>query len=123
MCEFCKRFDFSTAKTEVDKHGARLLTGICNTKFSEDEQFNFCSVCGRRLKDNVADMKWTSLKEAYPPKDTYVLVYKGDFIGDMMDVFCYEGGDTWKDCYGYSSTTEGEGITHWMPLPEPPQEI
>ena len=49
MCEFCKRFDFSTAKTEIDKHGARLLTGICNTKFPETEQFNFCPVCGAVL--------------------------------------------------------------------------
>lgn len=49
MCEFCKRFDFSTAKTEIDKHGARLLTGICNTKFSKEEQFNFCPVCGKQL--------------------------------------------------------------------------
>ena len=67
--------------------------------------------------------KWTSLKEAYPPKDSYVLAYKGDFIGDMMDVFYYEGGDTWEDSYGYYQTTEGEGITHWIPLPEPPKEI
>lgn len=53
MCEFCKRFDFSTAKTEVDKHGARLLTGICNTRFSEKEQFNFCPVCGRVLVKDI----------------------------------------------------------------------
>ena len=58
MCEFCKKFDFSTAKTEVDKHGARLLTGICNTKFSENEQFNYCPVCGRILiKDSFLEDK------------------------------------------------------------------
>lgn len=51
MCEFCKKFDFSTAKAEVDKYGARLLTGICNTKFGEDGQFNFCPVCGEKIKD------------------------------------------------------------------------
>lgn len=45
MCEFCKRFDFSTAK----QYGARLLTGICNTKFPEADQFNFCPVCGAVL--------------------------------------------------------------------------
>ena len=49
MCEFCKRFDFSTAKTEIDKYGARLITGICNTKFPEADQFNFCPVCGAIL--------------------------------------------------------------------------
>lgn len=49
MCEFCNKFDFSTAKVEIDKYGARLLTGISNTKLPEVDQFNFCPVCGMIL--------------------------------------------------------------------------
>lgn len=52
-CEFCKRFDFSTAKIEVDKYSARILLALCNTKFDKDEQFNFCPKCGQKLsKEN-----------------------------------------------------------------------
>lgn len=49
MCEFCEKFDFSGAKVEVDNHGARILLALCNTKFSEEEQFQYCPVCGRKL--------------------------------------------------------------------------
>jgi Zn finger protein HypA/HybF involved in hydrogenase expression len=49
-CEFCERFDFSTAKIEVDKYSARILLTLCNTKFSKEEQFNFCPVCGRDMR-------------------------------------------------------------------------
>lgn len=135
MCEFCKRFDFSTAKTEVDKHGARLLTGICNTKFSENEQFNFCPVCGRRLKDNVVDMKWISIKEKLPPLNQDVLVYycgKKDWNKDLdgmaiSDRYIFritsssEGWETWRNPFEYFGSNYE--ITHWMPLPEPPKEV
>lgn len=67
-------------------------------------------------------MKWISLKEKYPPKNSCVLVYEGAFIGHMMDVFYYNGGGIWEDSYGHCQTTEGEGVTHWMPLPKPPKE-
>ncbi len=49
-CEFCKRFDFSTAKIEVDKYSARILLALCNTKFNKEEQFNFCPNCGQAIK-------------------------------------------------------------------------
>ena len=48
-CEFCERFDFSTAKIEIDKYSARILLALCNTKFDKKEQFNFCPKCGGRL--------------------------------------------------------------------------
>ena len=50
MCEFCKKFDFATATTEVAKYGANILLALCNTKFAKKEQFNFCKVCGRDLR-------------------------------------------------------------------------
>ena len=54
-CEFCEKFDFATARTEVTKYGANILLTLCNTKFDKEEQFNFCPVCGRNLKDEVSD--------------------------------------------------------------------
>ena len=48
MCEFCKRFDFSTVSAVTDKYSARIYTG-CSTEFPESDQFNFCPVCGAIL--------------------------------------------------------------------------
>ena len=50
MCEFCEKFDFAMAKTEVTKYGANILLALCNTKFAKEEQFNFCPVCGRDMR-------------------------------------------------------------------------
>ena len=52
MCEFCKNFDFSTAKAVTDQYGAKIESTICNTHFPEKEQFNYCPVCGRLLIKN-----------------------------------------------------------------------
>lgn len=49
MCKFCERFDFSSVRAVVDKHGARIDSAICNTKFPVCEQFKFCPECGRPL--------------------------------------------------------------------------
>lgn len=50
MCEFCEKFDFSMATTEVTKYGANIVLALCNTRFSKEEQFNFCPVCGRDMR-------------------------------------------------------------------------
>lgn len=49
MCEFCKRFDFSTARAAVDKYSAKLETAMGTNCFPEADQFNFCPVCGAIL--------------------------------------------------------------------------
>lgn len=123
MCEFCKRFDFAASRAVVDKYNARIENAICNTRFPVEQWFNFCPVCGEKLKGNVVNTKWISLKEQWPPKDSCVLAYRGACIGDMMDVYYYNGEDVWEDTYGHWNNAEDEGITHWMHLPEPPKEI
>ena len=35
-CEFCEKFDFATARTEVTKYGANILLTLCNTKFDKE---------------------------------------------------------------------------------------
>ena len=54
-CGFCARFDFSCVKAQIDKYGARIVTAICSGAYPQDEQFNFCPVCGRFLKEGVDD--------------------------------------------------------------------
>ena len=65
-------------------------------------------------------MKWISVEEKLPEKYTIVLCYKdnrwrlGYYIGASyskgMAAFRYP-----KDQFAF-------GVTHWMPLPEPPKE-
>ena len=89
-CEFCKRFDFSSAKIEVDKYNARILLALCDTQFDKTEQFNFCPKCGHKLpKENnkhtvqmVCDhydvLHNPKVKEKYPT--LYEEVYQHDKV-------------------------------------------
>lgn len=65
--------------------------------------------------------KWIPVEERLPEIEEDVLCSRGNHIGRLMDVYTYMGDDKWEDTYGYSVRTEYEGITHWMPLPEPPE--
>lgn len=49
-CEFCSKFDFATARTEINGNFANINLAICNTKFPKEKQFNFCPVCGSGLR-------------------------------------------------------------------------
>lgn len=49
-CEFCNKFDFSTASVEIKEDGAYIVSGLCNTRFPTDEQFNFCPICGKQIR-------------------------------------------------------------------------
>ena len=48
MCDFCKKFDFSTVKPHIDVFGARIHLALGVTKFPRSEQFNYCPVCGEK---------------------------------------------------------------------------
>lgn len=56
---------------------------------------------------------WISVKDRLPEK-------KGDYIAYTKDgiVWPYWFDDVWFDTLGYATDT----VTHWMPLPEPPEE-
>ena len=66
-------------------------------------------------------MNWIDIKDALPEIGQEVLVYRGNCRGNLMNVYTYLGDDMWEDDYGYWQHADGEGITHWMPLPEPPR--
>lgn len=73
------------------------------------------------IAHGVTIQRWIPVTERLPEKNTDVLAYRGNHIGDLMDVYTYKGDDEWDDTYGNRQYTEDEGITHWMPLPEPPK--
>lgn len=56
MCDFCKNYDFTRVKAEVNGKKANISLALCNTKFSEEEQFKFCPVCGENLNNLVKEM-------------------------------------------------------------------
>jgi hypothetical protein len=80
--------------------------------------------CAEILYDYLGYRKseWISVEDRLPEENTDVLIYRGGFRGDLMNVYTYMGHNEWEDEYGYWSITDDEGITHWMPLPEPPKD-
>lgn len=61
---------------------------------------------------------WISMKERVPTTKDYVLIYDPDFDAQIVAMWnaerlCWDDGD-YRD--------HMTGISHWMPLPEPPQK-
>lgn len=76
---------------------------------------------GVTLDNQVASSKWIPVTERLPDEDDDVLCCRGNHIGALIDVYTYKGDGKWEDSYGYWNYTDIEGITHWMPLPQPPK--
>lgn len=67
------------------------------------------------IAHGVTVQEWISVEERLPPEDSTVMVWVGE-----MAIWCYINGDRWYTGYCDITTTEA-GVTHWMPLPEPPK--
>lgn len=49
-CEFCRRFDFSTASAIIESEKfANIYLAVGSYRFPKNEQFNFCPICGHPL--------------------------------------------------------------------------
>lgn len=64
--------------------------------------------------------EWISINDKLPEQNQEVLTCRGRCIGNLINVYTYMGDNKWEDNYGYWNSAEGEGITHWMPLPKLP---
>lgn len=66
--------------------------------------------------------EWISVEDRMPEKDGYYLVVIDD-TGISIEEFSKEKlawlGFDWEN----AEVFELIGITHWMPLPEPPEEV
>lgn len=58
---------------------------------------------------------WVSAREELPMPNQYVLVATKTKKGDVNIVRGYSDGERW--CCGMNSN-----VTHWMPMPAPPEE-
>jgi len=69
---------------------------------------------------------WIPVTERLPNCNGCYLVWRPHFFGGKigMPSICYfDGSNTWHDSYGvdFERTLHPEDITHWMPLPQPPE--
>jgi hypothetical protein len=72
----------------------------------------------QRVTDNNAGCKWIPVTERLPEPEKCVLIYSkhGRVAEGKRNRFGIWTQFRW-------SVTELRGVTHWMPLPEPPKEV
>ena len=62
-------------------------------------------------------MEWIKVEDKLPSEGELVLMSYDDVVKEGIfssNRFCY---------FDYGSLEDQEGVTHWMPFPEPPKEI
>lgn len=67
-------------------------------------------------------MKWISVAEGLPEENQSVLVHNSDGVR-LAHVWDCRGEYFWSgesDTCGCCDYFDDKGVTHWMPLPEPP---
>ena len=77
-------------------------------------------------KNGYADGKpqWIPVSERLPEKGDNVLGFIEGLTGTLtpyVEVYTYIGDGKWEDSYEIWNYGDLVGITHWMPLPEPPK--
>ena len=65
--------------------------------------------------------EWISVKDKLPEEDLGACIVYDGFKVQHADHYIIHGEHIWQtpDCY---ESEEIRGVTHWMPLPEPPEE-
>ena len=62
-------------------------------------------------------MEWISVKKMKPPEGNIFLTWSNPYIRTAEILYDEDGVINWLDG-GFVF----EGVTHWMPLPEPPKD-
>ena len=67
--------------------------------------------------------EWISVKDKMPELNTWVLIYAKFTIPVFeMERGIRKTGDVYKSFYNGRFSKHGELVTHWMPLPNPPEK-
>ena len=76
------------------------------------------------LDSGVTVQEWVSVDDRLPEEGEYVLcVLKGFNYGGKIQVCKFVPADKFKDKPYFEHFRNGfPSVTHWMPLPEPPEE-
>lgn len=82
--------------------------------------YAICDVCGAHW--DMEDNQWVSVKDRLPEEGVYVLVYDGNVNLDNGCFFEIAAHRIFNNGSKFISGAYSlQGITHWMPLPKPPE--
>ena len=122
---------------EEIKRGLRWIAHDCDDDGEDCSECECVEECHTLVEDDVArdalalierleaaQPKWISVKERLPETNKYCLVaIKVYGYGDMYsDVAMYDGELWVQDAGAYFDIIDKGEVTHWMPMPEPPEE-
>lgn len=75
-------------------------------------------------KDNNVPTKWISVEDRLPGKQHDWVLVACKFIPEgwrgVPHIAEFRNGVWWADCHDAPLAKAGVEVTHWMPLPEPP---
>ena len=102
----------------------RVIMMMPDEELCEDCCYNVLA----KLDDALTVSGWISVKDRLPNCNGIYLVWRPHYYGGEIGepVVCYfDGQNTWHDSYGvdFERILHPDDITHWMPLPEPPEEV
>lgn len=86
------------------------------TEVQNEDISNFCRDLGL-VREALERTRWIPCSERMPKNNTTVLVYRPSMVKKVMVSYFYN-----FFCYGRFDVHGEEVITHWMPLPELPEE-
>lgn len=111
-----------TGNPDIDN--AIIMLGIDTAESYDDDRIEAVKAVLRRLAGNspVTPDSWISCSERMPDDGQHVIILcDGAFVlyaqyrdGEFFDIV--RNGDEFFE-------TQSRNVTHWMPLPEPPQEV
>ncbi len=87
---------------------------------SIEEMADHLITCGVTLDNQVSSSKWIPVTERLPEEYEPVLVYDPSMDHGQYVMEATWSVDGWMTEFDFDHD-ENPGITHWMPLPEPPK--
>ena len=136
-CTFCGKVDGSDCYAELNRRAADAIENLVSsarrweleaaaTKTERDEYLSQNRQLAEAWHNALAMLpRWISVKEQLPGMYETVLVSVASRNG-YNEPCTYETLGTMNAaglCLLYGTSADGERITHWMPLPEPPKEV
>ena len=124
FCENCLMYDPKIDSTYLYAYDEKTVYNIvCRC-----ENEAVCRNVKRLLKQQQEGSGWISVKDRLPNCNGIYLVWRPHYFGGEKGepVVCYfDGQNTWHDSYGvdFERILHPDDVTHWMQLPEPPQEV
>lgn len=127
----CKGCPYASVRHCAQENGLDALAYIQQLELEvadlRQDPFWACDTCVHAGSDTPSSQHWISVEERLPEEDVRVLVYAKGKKGNAVTEITYYS----SHLYGFNITGwqspsnyfyQEHTITHWMPLPEPPEE-